>query len=524
MAILLVAGNALLAGALLQCPAGPPTARALLDMLAGSDSGYDALRRPGYAATTVPIDSRDTPSTPDIVYTQLQLFGVGEVNQIEGSIVTDLWVRTIWFDPRLITNTSCHHPDDDYGLSLPGVPREYGLWQPSTYFENELEREVLANSFWIMPSGRVWWVTKLTLKTGCRFDLSDMPFDVQHCMLRFSVFDMETHQVEMDFLSRLYPDMEIIRRTCNEAGSATRGWHVYTNGGVVLGPGATSGSVSNQSLVDFKLVLERDSFVYQEYTLPIVFTLTLFPWLAFLMHPPKNYTVPRVTLCVVAVLALLTEVRSITASIPKSDAHVWLLSVVTNSLYFAMVAMCEVAITGYLVWLSQSAAQHAVTATRGLHRVAAATLPTHRVSTSTPMGQTAVTKVSAIDVQMADSPNKPMGEPPVHEVACRLSQLNEENEELSTSPSPSPMFTASRPPGEAHQWSCAERCCVREDGSLRFNARNLDSLFRIGYPVAYAIYIGVMYARQSGSKLPATIGDECNLGGGNIEAHAFGGR
>lgn len=308
---MLVAGNALLASALLQCPASPPAARALLDMLVGPGTGYDALRRPGHAATTVPIDSRETPSTPDIVYTQLQLFGVTEVNQIEGSIETNLWVRTIWFDPRLMSNTSCHHPDDDYGLSLPGVPREYGLWQPSTYFENERKRVVLSNSFYISPSGRVWWVTKLMLTTGCHFDLSDMPFDVQHCRLRFSVFDMETHQVEMDFLSRLYPDMEIFRRTCNDAGSALLGWQMYTNGGVVLGPGATSGSVSNQSLIDFKLVFERDSFVYQEYTLPLVFALTMFPWLAFLMHPPKAYTVPRVTLCVVAVLALLTEVRSI---------------------------------------------------------------------------------------------------------------------------------------------------------------------------------------------------------------------
>jgi len=513
---MLVAGNALLASALLQCPASPPAARALLDMLVGPGTGYDALRRPGHAATTVPIDSRETPSTPDIVYTQLQLFGVTEVNQIEGSIETNLWVRTIWFDPRLMSNTSCHHPDDDYGLSLPGVSREYGLWQPSTYFENERKRVVLSNSFYISPSGRVWWVTKLMLTTGCHFDLSDMPFDVQHCRLRFSVFDMETHQVEMDFLSRLYPDMEIFRRTCNDAGSALLGWQMYTNGGVVLGPGATSGSVSNQSLIDFKLVFERDSFVYQEYTLPLVFALTMFPWLAFLMHPPKAYTVPRVTLCVVAVLALLTEVRGITASIPNSNTHVWLLSVVTNSLYFAMTAMVEVAITGYLVWLSQSAAQRALTAIRDLHGVKTVT------PMSTPSGQTVVTKVSAIDVQMADSPNEPMDETPVHQMPCRMSQPNEE---LSTSPSPSPelstihYFTA-HPPGEAHQRSWAERCCAREDGSLRFNANKLDRLFRIGYPVAYAIYIGVMYATQSGSKLPATIGDECNLGGTDIDSLA----
>ena len=128
------------------------------------------------------------------------------IDQVEGTILSNIWLRYYWNDYRLrwdrnYWNTSKIIMNSD-------LEADSLIWTPDIYLYNTAENPMdqLKNSrVTVYSSGDIIWSRPGLLKSTCKFNLKFYPFDIQKCHLRFgswvySGFDLNLtiHESEID--------------------------------------------------------------------------------------------------------------------------------------------------------------------------------------------------------------------------------------------------------------------------------------------------------------------------------------
>lgn len=116
----------------------------------------------------------------------LALRSLNNVDHVDGTLETNIWLRHYWNDPRLAWNL------EDYNITKTVVSThrddENKIWVPDIYLYNtaELPMNQLTNSFAMLyNNGDIIWSRPGIIKSTCRFNLERFPYDNQDCYLKF---------------------------------------------------------------------------------------------------------------------------------------------------------------------------------------------------------------------------------------------------------------------------------------------------------------------------------------------------
>ena len=253
-------------------------------------TSYDRSTRPNLAARRENISSGTGGSTtfapPDDVYVSFQLNSLRNVDTKAQTFLIEIYLRVFWFDYRLAYDGSCTQPD---AVASHSYDASYvsEIWTPDVFTNSEAEEgQVLKNSFWLAPNGRVWWTRKMFWTIKCSMDFTFMPFDTQRCELQLSGYLHVSSEINFqfpdgsdDFLGVEGP----VRALCLAASGGAVDWQVtYFNGSRFESNDQNKAYGNTFILYDFHLA--RAQGYYETYQIiPMIITI-IATWASFYIN------------------------------------------------------------------------------------------------------------------------------------------------------------------------------------------------------------------------------------------------
>ena len=279
----------------------------------------------------VDYDTTTIPKVIDSVPLNLQL-GIAirafeSIDQVDGTILSNIWLRYYWNDYRLRWNKTYWNVSKIIFESDP--ERENLVWTPDLYLYNTAENplEHLKYSRIITYSnGDIIWSRPGMLKSTCKFNLTNYPFDVQNCILKFGSWVY--HGLDLN-LSVHKTGLDITNLQKNEE------WILLNK--------SSSKNVKNYGCcpepyydITFSFKLERCSNHYtSNIIIPIIATSSLMvmslivPW----DSGERISFVTTVMLSIIVFLLLLSE------NLPKSDSNPFLSRLTLGLTIFSLVSV-----------------------------------------------------------------------------------------------------------------------------------------------------------------------------------------
>ena len=249
------------------------------------------------------------------------------IDQIDGTILSNIWLRYFWNDYRLRWNSSEWNISKVVFSSEPD--RDNIIWTPDLYLYNTAENplENLKYSHLVAYSnGDVTWSRPGMLKSTCKFNLRNYPFDVQNCYLKFGSWvyngadlNLLIHQSSVDTGNMQKNEEWLLSNT-----SANRNIKIY---GCCPEPYYD---------ITFEFQLTRHSLHYtSNIIIPIIATSSLMimslivPW----DSGERISFVTTVMLSIIVFLLLLSE------NLPKTDSNPFLSRLTLGLTVFSLISV-----------------------------------------------------------------------------------------------------------------------------------------------------------------------------------------
>ena len=131
----------------------------------------------------------------------LALRAFKHIDQMEGTIAANIWLRYQWNDPRLSWDI------DKYNysfISLNTNPEyDYTIWTPDIYLYNTAENplsEIDYSRAIIQNNGDILWSRPGIITSTCSFDLTHFPYDRQNCYMKFGSWSYDGNQLDLHVL------------------------------------------------------------------------------------------------------------------------------------------------------------------------------------------------------------------------------------------------------------------------------------------------------------------------------------
>lgn len=143
------------------------------------------------------------PSNKSLVNLQMGIAfrAFNNIDQIDGTLTTNIWLRHYWKDDYLTWNPSDY--DNITEITLPTDPdMDASIWVPDIYLYNTAELPLqdldhsLAN---IDYQGNVMWSRPGIVMSTCIFMLEDFPYDQQECYLKFGSWSYNRQKLNLSF-------------------------------------------------------------------------------------------------------------------------------------------------------------------------------------------------------------------------------------------------------------------------------------------------------------------------------------
>ena len=133
---------------------------------------------------------------------------INNVDQIEGTITSNVWLRYYWNDKHLTWNPENYNNISQMVLNTdPSL--DQSIWTPDMYLYNTAEKPQENLDYTravVQNNGDVFWSRPGLITSTCIFDLDLFPFDVQNCYLKFGSWvynkqylNLSMYSVSIDF-------------------------------------------------------------------------------------------------------------------------------------------------------------------------------------------------------------------------------------------------------------------------------------------------------------------------------------
>ena len=123
---------------------------------------------------------------------------LNNIDQIEGTISSNIWLRHWWNDPNISWNKTewniskiAFYTDPEYDRSI---------WIPDMFIYNTAEKpmdDLYYTLAMVYSNGDVIWSRPGMMKTSCVFDLKHFPYDQQTCIYKFGSWVYDSAQLNL---------------------------------------------------------------------------------------------------------------------------------------------------------------------------------------------------------------------------------------------------------------------------------------------------------------------------------------
>jgi len=128
----------------------------------------------------------------------LAIRSLNNINQIDGTISSNVWLRHWWNDKNLKWN------ETKWNISKISAHTNHELdrsiWTPDILIYNTAEKpmdELLKTNVMVYSNGDIIWSRPGMLRTSCVFDLENFPFDTQTCSYKFGSWLYDKSQIDI---------------------------------------------------------------------------------------------------------------------------------------------------------------------------------------------------------------------------------------------------------------------------------------------------------------------------------------
>ena len=111
---------------------------------------------------------------------------LNDINQIEGTIRSNIWLRMWWKDRNLIWDKDVWNITKLSFYTNPELDRS--IWIPDMYLYNTAEKPLENMDYtnaMVYHDGSVLWSRPGIMTSSCNFDLKLFPYDQQKCLFKF---------------------------------------------------------------------------------------------------------------------------------------------------------------------------------------------------------------------------------------------------------------------------------------------------------------------------------------------------
>tara|TARA_B100000787_G_C16184481_1_gene293790 strand:+ start:194 stop:1243 length:1050 start_codon:yes stop_codon:yes gene_type:complete len=126
------------------------------------------------------------------------------INQIDGTITSNIWLRHKWNDKNLQWNQSKWNISSIIVQTNPELDR--AIWIPDIVIYNTAEKpmdDLHGSNAIVSSNGDVFWSRPGMIRTSCVFDLADFPFDTQVCTYKFGSWVYDSSKINLTDNSNL---------------------------------------------------------------------------------------------------------------------------------------------------------------------------------------------------------------------------------------------------------------------------------------------------------------------------------
>ena len=120
------------------------------------------------------------------------------INQMEGTVSANIWLRYKWIDDRLSWSMNNHNFTF---ISINTNPElDYSIWIPDIYLYNTAENplsELDYSRAIVKNTGEVIWSRPGIITSTCSFDLTHFPYDRQYCYMKFGSWSHDGKQLNL---------------------------------------------------------------------------------------------------------------------------------------------------------------------------------------------------------------------------------------------------------------------------------------------------------------------------------------
>lgn len=311
------------------------------------------------------------------------------------------------------------------------------------------------------------------MRLSCSMDLSKLPYDSQTCPVRAETF-RDTSALDIGFRSA-GPIEKLI-----SGGSLE--WEVGAVSGKRLDE-AEMGTAWGASGVMWQFKLHRRPEYYEKYIItPCIMTVAI-AWCSFFISPEAAPA--RVAMSIICFLAVSGMVSSVMSSLPPFGGEIWLLTLLSGSQSFNFAAVFQFGACSLLDRLKSQAE-----AVRVKHKSVEDQREDETIIVEGGAEESWNPDVDTVSVPASADNNQ--------QHPKKGSSLMSSISELEVKTVENIIRAKDKIVAELGIWS---RCFLTSNGELRITSQDLDIFFRVLYPIAYAIFLGVLCSDLQSSDL-----------------------
>lgn len=256
----------------------------------------------------------------------MALRALNNINQIDGTLDMNVWLRYWWNDNRLIWNASEWNNMEKLNF-FTDLDSDYSIWTPDIYLYNTAENplEQLDHSMSMVYSdGSVIWSRPGMIKSTCEFKLADFPYDTQNCFLKFGSWSY--HKDEMNLSLPKINTLDISNFQPNQ------GWDLTDWSSIIEEKKYACCPETYQTLI-INLELKRDpSYYVLNIIIPTFATASLM--ILSLIIPWDSGE--RISFAVTVMLSIIVFLLILSENLPKTKTKPLLSRMLVGLVFFSL--------------------------------------------------------------------------------------------------------------------------------------------------------------------------------------------
>ncbi|ESO83382.1 hypothetical protein LOTGIDRAFT_53634, partial [Lottia gigantea] len=274
----------------------------------------------------------------------LYVDSIDSINEARMDFTVSILLHLQWTDKRLVP-FNVHKLFGNLTFLEIDSTNSKRIWVPDIFFPNEKKASfhdvMMANQMMrLYPSGKIVYISRLSMTLSCPMNLRNYPFDKQRCSVEIMSFGYTEDKLQLTWINASKPLEPVSVNTYVELPQfEVTGY----------GPGACQRSyhrTGNQSCLQANFYLERNIgyYVVQMY-IPSVLIVML-SWISFWLT--VNSVPGRISLGVLTVLTMTTQSTGVNNALPRVSytkaIDVWM----STCLVFVFSALLEFAVVNVL--------------------------------------------------------------------------------------------------------------------------------------------------------------------------------